>query len=45
MSLRDALRGGATEEQLLDIVSMAVSGKKQQHAGECATYGASLLSP
>lgn len=33
MSLRDALRGGATEQQLLDIISAAVKGKKKQHAG------------
>lgn len=34
VSLRDAMRGGATEEQLLDIVSMAVTVKKKQHAGK-----------
>lgn len=33
--MRDALRGGATEEQLLDIISRAVIGKKKQHAGRC----------
>lgn len=36
VSLRDALRGGATEEQLLDIISRAVAGKKKQHAGMLA---------
>lgn len=33
VSLRDALRGGASEAELLDIVAMAVAGKKKQHAG------------
>lgn len=27
------MRGGATEEQLLDIIASAVKGKKKQHAG------------
>ncbi len=35
VSLRDALRGGATQEELLDIVGMAVGNKKKHHAGEC----------
>ena len=33
MSLRDVLRSGATEHELLDIISVAVKGKKRQHAG------------
>ncbi|XP_064394576.1 molybdenum cofactor biosynthesis protein 1-like isoform X2 [Halichondria panicea] len=33
VSLRDALRGGATQEELLDIVGMAVGNKKKHHAG------------
>ncbi len=33
VSLRDALRGEATQEELLDIVSMAVGNKKKHHAG------------
>lgn len=33
MSLRDLLRSGATEEELLGIIAAAVKGKKQQHAG------------
>lgn len=42
VSLRDALRGGATEEQLLDIISRAVAGKKKQHAGKCMCLQLSL---
>ncbi|XP_078254899.1 molybdenum cofactor biosynthesis protein 1 isoform X3 [Rhinoraja longicauda] len=33
VSLRDVLRSGATEEELLEIVGAAVSRKKKQHAG------------
>ena len=33
VSLRDALRGGASEEELLDVIATAVRGKKKQHAG------------
>lgn len=33
VSLRDALRGGASEEELLGIVSAAVKRKKPRHAG------------
>ena len=33
VSLRDALRSGASEQDLLDIISIAVHGKKKQHAG------------
>ncbi|XP_051880297.1 molybdenum cofactor biosynthesis protein 1 isoform X2 [Pristis pectinata] len=33
VSLRDALRSGATEEDVLEIVGAALSRKKKQHAG------------
>ncbi|XP_053700461.1 molybdenum cofactor biosynthesis protein 1 isoform X2 [Synchiropus splendidus] len=33
VSLRDALRSGASEEQLLQVVGAAVGRKKKQHAG------------
>ncbi|KAL4624259.1 molybdenum cofactor biosynthesis protein 1 isoform X1 [Arapaima gigas] len=33
VSLRDRLRSGATEEELLHIIGAAVSRKKKQHAG------------
>ena len=39
VSLRDALRGGANEEELLDIVSLAVGNKKKHHAGVCVCVG------
>ncbi len=38
VSLRDALRGGATQEELLDIVGMAVGNKKKHHAGGCLLH-------
>ncbi len=38
MSLRDALRGGASEQELLDIISLAVRGKEQRHAGETDVF-------
>ncbi len=34
MSLRDALREGVSEEELLNIVGLAVGSKKKHHAGE-----------
>ena len=34
VSLRDALRGGAPEEELLDMICAAVKRKKKQHAGK-----------
>ena len=34
MSLRDALRGGASEDQLLTVITAAIKGKKKQHAGK-----------
>ena len=33
MSLRDALRAGTNEQQLLEIIGAAVGRKKKQHAG------------
>jgi len=33
VSLRDALRGGAEEEELLEVIRFAVKRKKKQHAG------------
>jgi cyclic pyranopterin phosphate synthase len=39
VSLRDAMRGGASKEELLDIISVAVMGKKKQHAGKCGCNG------
>eukprot|EP00164_Ancoracysta_twista_P009614 GFYU01014292.1.p1 GENE.GFYU01014292.1~~GFYU01014292.1.p1 ORF type:complete len:391 (+),score=107.35 GFYU01014292.1:96-1268(+) len=33
VSLRDQIRGGATDEELLDVIDAAVSRKKAQHAG------------
>ena len=33
VSLRDALRSGMAEDELLEIVGAAVGRKKKQHAG------------
>ena len=33
MSLRDALRAGTSEDELLEIIGAAVGRKKKQHAG------------
>lgn len=33
VSLRDALRSGASEEELLQVIGAAVGRKKKQHAG------------
>jgi len=33
ISLTNAIRSGATDEELLDIISVAVGNKKKQHAG------------
>ncbi|CAG0913303.1 unnamed protein product [Notodromas monacha] len=33
VSLRDALRGGTSKEDLIDLISMAVKRKKKRHAG------------
>lgn len=35
---RDALRGGATKEELLEIIQGAVLRKKKQHAGKIIFY-------
>ena len=37
ISLRDALRGGATEDDLKKLISSAVLKKKKQHAGKIHT--------
>lgn len=34
VSLRDAIRAGHSEDELLDVVSAAVKRKKKQHAGK-----------
>ncbi len=31
--MRDALRSGATDEELVAVIGAAVYGKKKQHAG------------
>jgi cyclic pyranopterin phosphate synthase len=33
VSLRDMLRSGASEKKLLDLIALAVRGKKEKHAG------------
>jgi cyclic pyranopterin phosphate synthase len=33
VSLRDAVRGGASDEEIIQLIATAVSRKKQQHAG------------
>jgi hypothetical protein len=33
VSLRDEMRVGASDEELLEIIGQAVSGKKEKHAG------------
>ena len=40
MSLRDLLRSGASEDELVDVISAAVQRKKKQHAG---TYSIIVL--
>ena len=34
VSLRDAMREGATDSDLLEVIGAAVKRKKKQHAGE-----------
>ena len=34
VSLRDAVRGGASDEELLEVIAAAVARKKEKHAGE-----------
>ena len=38
VSLRDVLRSGATETELLEIIGAAVGRKKKQHAGMIIIY-------
>ena len=38
ISLRDAIRSGATDEEISAMISDAVDRKKKQHAGECWGY-------
>ena len=33
VSLRDAIRGNATDDELLEVIGAAVKRKKKQHAG------------
>lgn len=33
MSLRDKLRAGASDHDLLETIGVAVNGKKEKHAG------------
>jgi molybdenum cofactor biosynthesis enzyme MoaA len=33
MSLRDRLRNGASDSELVDTIKLAVHGKKEKHAG------------
>ncbi len=33
VSLRDLMRAGASDEELLQTIRMAVDGKKEKHAG------------
>ena len=33
VSLLNAMRSGATNEELLEVISVAVGNKKKQHAG------------
>jgi hypothetical protein len=42
VSLRDALRSGASEDELLHIVGAAVGRKKKQHAGTLLTISTKL---
>lgn len=37
VSLRDAMRGGCSEDDLKTLISAAVKRKKKQHAGMSAT--------
>ena len=34
VSLRDAMRAGASDGDLLEVIGVAVKRKKKQHAGE-----------
>lgn len=35
ISLRDAVRSGCSEEDIVTMIEVAVKGKKKQHAGTC----------
>lgn len=44
VSLRDVLRSGASDEELLQIIGAAVGRKKKQHAGRvCTVYAHGLF--
>ena len=43
MSLRDALRSGKTDTELLQIIGAAVGRKKRQHAGNNAQITSNLV--
>ena len=45
MSLRDALRSGSTDSELLQIIGAAVGRKKRQHAGNNAEITLDLVFP
>lgn len=36
VSLRDAIREGLTQEELMEVIGAAVKRKKKQHAGRCS---------
>ena len=38
VSLRDALRGGASDDEVTQLIAAAVSKKKKQHAGYHGNY-------
>jgi molybdenum cofactor biosynthesis enzyme MoaA len=38
VSLRDALRGGASDDDITELIAGAVSRKKKQHAGIIFVY-------
>ena len=42
VSLRDLMRQGASDEQLMEVVGAAVGRKKKQHAGKWAAGPRSL---
>lgn len=38
VSLRDALRGGASDDEITQLIATAVSRKKKQHAGTLMNF-------
>ena len=40
VSLRDAVRGGASDGEITQLIATAVSRKKKQHAGSDSSHGA-----